>query len=420
MVNVRKRGKVFQYQFEIAPVDGVRKYINKSGFKTKAEAEKAGIIAYNEYTQTGHNFMPNTMSYSDYLDYWLKEHCQINLKYHTIQAYSNIIKNHIKPRLGFYRLSQITTATLQEFLNNLYVEKAFSKNFMKNILKVLKTSFAYATDVVGFVKENPAIKVKIPRYDVPEEDPAHIFSKEEIQMILERFENNHAFYYAILTAYYTGLRVSEAFGLTWNDIDLENKTLTVNKNILKKNQNGATHGRHISGKATTVWYFGTCKTQGSYRTIEIGDTLVNALKEYKAEQEKDKEEIFSDTFFILWKNRNRLNINVSLNSYLAGITRNLIKEKYRKLKIVYDISDFENDILNSVNMYESDRELIFDVEQKMKELKDIDIEIVNLFYYSSMSVKDIAKKLNISELNVKTRLHRIRKKIKKELNSGGI
>lgn len=135
---------------------------------------------------------------------------------------------------------------------------------------------------------------------------------------------------------------------------------------------------------------------------------------------EDKEEIFSETFFILWKNRNRLNINVSLNSYLAGITRNLIKEKYRKLKVVYDISDFENDILNSVNMYESDRELIYDIEQKVKNLKSIDIEIVNLFYYSSMSVKDIAKKLNISEFNVKTRLHRIRKKIKKELNSGGI
>ena len=152
-----------------------------------------------------------------------------------------------------------------------------------------------------------------------------------------------------------------------------------------------------------------------YITTIINNGTVNSNISFE-----DKEEIFSDTFFILWKNRNRLNINVSLNSYLAGITRNLIKEKYRKLKIVYDISDFENDILNSVNMYESDRELIFDVEQKMKELKDIDIEIVNLFYYSSMSVKDVAKKLNISELNVKTRLHRIRKKIKKELNSGGI
>lgn len=135
---------------------------------------------------------------------------------------------------------------------------------------------------------------------------------------------------------------------------------------------------------------------------------------------EDKEEIYADTFFLLWKNRNRLNINVSLNSYLAGITRNLIKEKYRKLKIVYNISDFENDTLNCINMYENDRELILDIEQKIKGLKNIDIKIVNLFYYSSMSIKDIAKKLNISELNVKTRLHRIRKKIKKELNNGGI
>lgn len=135
---------------------------------------------------------------------------------------------------------------------------------------------------------------------------------------------------------------------------------------------------------------------------------------------EDKEEIFSDTFFILWKNRKRLNINVSLNSYLAGITKNLIKEKYRKLKIAYDISDFENDTLNSVNMYENDRALIIDIEQKIKELKDIDIEIVNLFYYSARTIKDIAKTLNISELNVKTRLYRIRKKIKKELNCGGI
>ena len=71
-------------------------------------------------------------------------------------------------------------------------------------------------------------------------------------------------------------------------------------------------------------------------------------------------------------------------------------------------------------MYENDRELIFDIEQKIKGLKDIDIEIVNLFYYSAISIKDIAKKLNISELNVKTRLHRIRKKIKNELNHGGI
>lgn len=146
-----------------------------------------------------------------------------------------------------------------------------------------------------------------------------------------------------------------------------------------------------------------------YITTIINNGTDNALSF------EDKEEIFSDTFFILWKNRNRLNINVSLNSYLAGITRNLIKEKYRKLKIVYDISDFENDTLNSVNMYENDRELIIDVEQKIKGLKAIDIEIVNLFYYSSKSIKDIANEQKISEFSVKQRLYRIRNKIKKEV-----
>lgn len=162
-------------------------------------------------------------------------------------------------------------------------------------MKVLKTSFSYATDKVGFIKENPALKVTLPRYDMPDADPAHIFTKEEIDIILNRFKNNHAVYYAFLTAYHTGLRVSEVFGLTWENIDLENKTLSVNQNIVKKNQKGGTKKRHISGNSTTVWYFGTCKTPSSYRTIKIGDTLAEALKKYKEEQEIDKEK-YGDSY----------------------------------------------------------------------------------------------------------------------------
>ena len=53
MVNIRKRGKVYQYQFEIAKVEGKRKYISKSGFKTKNEALMAGMKAYDEYINGG-------------------------------------------------------------------------------------------------------------------------------------------------------------------------------------------------------------------------------------------------------------------------------------------------------------------------------------------------------------------------------
>lgn len=299
-IYVQKRGKVYQYQFAIASIDGKRKYKNKSGFRTKSEAIEAGVKAYNEYINVGHCIEPSKMSYSDYLDYWMKEHCEINLKYHTIQAYQNIIKNHIKPKLGFYMLSQLATSVIQEFINNIYLEKGFSKNFLKNILKVLKGSLGYATDVVGFIKVNPSLKVRLPKYDIPDSDPVYILSNEEVEKILERFSNNPCVYYAFLTAYYTGLRVSEVFGLTWDDIDFVKRTITVNKNILKKNQAGGTKKRLISGNSTTVWYFGTCKTKGSYRTIEIGDTLLKALKKYKEEQVQNRKD-YGDTYMKHYK-----------------------------------------------------------------------------------------------------------------------
>jgi len=299
-VSVRKRGDVFQYRFEIASQEGKRKYISKSGFKTKPEAERAGVKALNEYLETGHSFKPSEISYSDYLDYWMQEYCFINLKHRTIETYKYIIKNHLKPRLGMYRISQITTATIQEVINDIYVERGFAKSYMKNILKVIKSSFDYAAEIVKFIKYDPSIKVRVPKYDEPDEDPAHIFTKEEIEIIFNSVKNNHCVYYAFLTAYHTGLRISEVFGLTWEDIDLENKKIHVRRNIVKKNQAGGTKKRHISGNSTTVWYYGTCKTVNSYRIIDIGDTLVNALKKYKEEQEIFKE-MYGDMYMKHYK-----------------------------------------------------------------------------------------------------------------------
>lgn len=55
-VTIQKKEKYYQYKFEIAKVDGKRKFLSKSGFKTKTEAEREGIIAYNDYINTGHDF----------------------------------------------------------------------------------------------------------------------------------------------------------------------------------------------------------------------------------------------------------------------------------------------------------------------------------------------------------------------------
>ena len=136
--------------------------------------------------------------------------------------------------------------------------------------------------------------------------------------------------------------------------------------------------------------------------------------------EEDKEEIILDTFFVLWKKyKEKFNIK-SLDSYMAGITRNLVKEKLKALKYNIDIEQCENLIeYSNLDVYSQEREEINELYNKINALKEVDIKIINMFYYSAKSIKDIAKELKTSEANVKTRLHRIRKKIKQEIDKGG-
>lgn len=306
-LNVRNRnkGKVdaqgkpkppnWEYRFEAAPIDGRRQQISKAGFKTKKEAEIEGNKALAEYNNAGLSFEPSDISVSDYLDYWLNNYCKLNVADSTMVVYRNIINKHLKPRIGHYKLKAVTTLVLQEVINDIYLHRGFTKNFMKNILKVVKGSFKYAKVTAKLIKNNPAEDVKLPKMSV-ESNPKKIIilTKKDVNRILERFKKSPAIYYAVLTAYYTGLRVSEVYGLTWDCVDFENKQITINKIIKKIEIDGKTSEggkkRGIRGKSTARWYIGACKNNSSYRTIDIGDTLIKALKEYKEWQETNEAE----------------------------------------------------------------------------------------------------------------------------------
>ena len=273
-VGIKKRGNVYQYQFEIAPVKGQRKWITKSGFKTKAEAQEEGNKAYTEYLNAGVPFKECNMSYSDYLDYWLNNYCKINLKYNTIQAYTNIINKHIIPKLGKYRLSTLTSMKLNSFITEICEENDFAPAYFKNILKVLKGSFREACNVYGFIKYNPARDLRLPRFDKRREDVKHLYTQKEIDLILNRFTDNDTFTCVFLTSCYTGMRTGEVCALTWDNIDLEKGIIKIEHNVYDKPKDDK--GR---------WYLGTTKTETGTRKVHICNTLQIALQNYKKKQD---------------------------------------------------------------------------------------------------------------------------------------
>ena len=143
-------------------------------------------------------------------------------------------------------------------------------------------------------------------------------------------------------------------------------------------------------------------------------TIINNIARDSLNHE-DKEEIVSEVFFILWKNKNKLDINKYLSSYIAGITRNVAKEYLRKTRLNFDIADYENSLYSydKIDFFDNSVEEISKIEKKLEKMKEIDKKVFLDFYYSSKSIKDIAKEQKISEFSVKQRLYRIRNKIKK-------
>ena len=84
---------------------------------------------------------------------------------------------------------------------------------------------------------------------------------------------------AFLTACYTGMRTGEVFALTWEDIDLENRVIKINKTVYAK-----------ANEKNGRWYLGTTKTVGSCREVYICDTLYLVLSNYKKIQNEYKKE----------------------------------------------------------------------------------------------------------------------------------
>lgn len=159
--------------------------------------------------------------------------------------------------------------------------------------------------------------------------------------------------------------------------------------------------------------------------IENYNSYIYTILKNSLSDREDIEEILSDVFMVLWKNYEKIDKNIKVKPYLVGITKNLIRKKYRVLNekhtITENIETYECEINNYIDVQslveQNEKSKI--ISDTIDNMKQEEKTIFIMFYYKSKKIKEISKELNITEAKIKVILHRLRKVIKKKLKERG-
>ena len=334
-VSVEKRGDTWRYRFDTAKIGGKRHRVQKGGFATKREAQAAGAAAFAEYNNCGLVFTPNEVSFADYLDYWVQEYCEVNLKVGTVNTYKAYIKDYIKPRFGAYKLTQLRPTALQSAINEMFNE-GYSRHTLKSVRGILRKSLSYAVETARFIKDSPALYLSLPLYsaqpDTPTRSNPHVYiDKEKIDQIMKLYPEKSNSHIPLLLGYRCGMRKGEVYGLEIGDIDFENKKISIRQQMQKDYKSKG-------------WYI-TAPKYNSARVIDVDDNTlsilakkVNAIKSLKKERGADYPRYFLDKAgYIQTEETERevffLNVDKAGKVMLASAISSPVKRIREKLRL---------------------------------------------------------------------------------------
>ena len=210
------------------------------------------------------------MTVDAWFNRWLKDVVG-NRAPNTLRNYRERYEHNVQPFIGSMLLRDVKQIDCQRILNAM--ESDYAGSTIRQTYMTMGTFFKSAKDN-GFIDRHPMDGV---RYTKPVRavDDIHFLTVDEQKRFLEAAKGSHNYaQYALILE--TGLRTGEMIGLTWDAIDWEKHTLTVNKTL---------EYRHKQG----VWRAGPPKTESSYRTIPLTDTAYDILREIYDTREYRKE-----------------------------------------------------------------------------------------------------------------------------------
>ena len=201
-------------------------------------------------------FAPPDMTVTEWFEFWIS-HIVGDLAPNTKRNYREQYEYNVKPVIGKMRLTDAKPMHCKMVFNRMEASYASS-----TIRQAYGTMFRAAV-MNDMIQKHPMDGVRFTK-PVRATDDIKFLTRDEQRVFLETAKRSRNYnQYALILE--TGLRTGEMIGLTWDAIDFEKRTLTVNKTLEFR------HGEQY-------WRAGPPKTQHSYRTIPLTDRAYEILK----------------------------------------------------------------------------------------------------------------------------------------------
>lgn len=244
----------------------------KKGVKIKAR-EAVNAFAANGYSVKE---KPTITTYRELVALWWESY-KNTIKPNSQQSMEGIVRLHILPVFGDYKLDKLTTPIIQQQVNKwadkankgekgAYANYSFLNNINRRILQYGVTMQA--------IKHNPARDVIIPRKQQNKEHKVKFFSNQELKQFLDYLDNldlssyENLFDYVLYkTLLASGCRIGEALALEWSDIDLKKGIISISKTLNRYQETN------------------TPKSKAGLREIDIDKDTISLLKQYKKRQQ---------------------------------------------------------------------------------------------------------------------------------------
>ena len=222
----------------------------------KNAKEKIKSLPYSEYGL----ILKQKITLGDYLTNWLEREHKDQIAYSTYKRYESLIRNHINPHIGRYLLQELNPRLITNLLITMK-EQGQSPRSQQQTRAVLSIALNCAEDQ-EIIASNPIRKVRNPQNREVQIKPLNLGEVKRLLITYEGTYMSARLHIALLC----GLRQGEALGLTWDNVNLLDSTILIEKQM-----------QIINGSAS----FTQLKTRRSKRTIFLDESTQKSLENHQ-------------------------------------------------------------------------------------------------------------------------------------------